>query len=74
MEPFGNLLAYVIVQIITLIEGTLGAWVDITAVDGNITNVTLSSSGEAFCLNWSNLIVSFAGAMDSMMVALWTLS
>ncbi len=72
MESFGYVLAYVVVEIITLIQGTLAAWVDITAVDGNITNVALSSSGEAFCLNWSNLIVSFASAMNGAMGALWT--
>jgi hypothetical protein len=74
MESFGNVLAYVVVEIIMLIQGTLSAWVDVTAVDGNITNVSLSSSGEAFCCNWSNLIVSFAGAMDSMMTALCTVT
>jgi hypothetical protein len=72
MESFGNVLAYVVVEIIMLIQGTLAAWVDITAVDGNITSISLTSSGEAFCLNWSNFIVSFAGSMNNMMAALWT--
>jgi hypothetical protein len=67
MDSFGTLLAYVVVEVITLIEGTLAAWVDVTALEGNITNVALSPSGEDFCYNWSNLIVSFAGAMDAMM-------
>jgi hypothetical protein len=74
MESFGNVLAYVVVEIIMLIQGTLDAWVDVTAVNGNITNVSLTSSGEAFCLNWSNLMVSFASAMDGMMTALWSIS
>lgn len=72
MEAFGNVLAFVIAGIITLIQGTLAGWVDITTVDGNITSIGLTPSGEAFCLNWSNLIVSFAGAMNVMMTTLWS--
>jgi hypothetical protein len=74
MDSFGNVLAAVVAEIITLIEGTLSHYVDITFVDGNMTNVSLSSVGESFCLNWSNLLVSFAGAMNSMMTALWSTS
>jgi hypothetical protein len=72
MESFGNVLARVIAEIITLIEGTLSHYVDITTVGGNMTNVSLSSAGEQLCLNWSNLMISFAGAMNAMMSALWS--
>ena len=72
MGSFGNVLAAVVAETVTLIEGTLAHYVDITFVGGNMTNVSLSPAGELFCLNWSNLLVSFAGAMNSMMTALWT--
>ena len=72
MDSFGNVLAAVVAEIATLIEGTLAYYVDLTFVGGNITNVSLTSTGQLFCLNWSNLLVSFAGAMNSMMTALWT--
>ena len=74
MDSFGNVLAAVVAQIATLIEGTLAYYVDLTFVGGNMTNVSLSPVGELFCLNWSNLLVSFAGAMNSMMTALWSTS
>ena len=70
MEPFGNILATVIAQVVTLTEGTLAAYVDITTVSGNITNISLSPTGQAFCTNWSNLIVTFAGSMDRILHAL----
>jgi hypothetical protein len=72
MDSFGNVLARVVVEIIILIEGTLSHYVDITTVAGNMTNVSLSAGGELFCLNWANLLVSFAGAMNEMLSALMT--
>ena len=72
MESFGNILGRVIAEIVTLIEGTLAHYVNITYVGGNMTNISLSSTGELFCLNWSNLLVSFAGAMNALMTALWS--
>jgi hypothetical protein len=71
MDSFGNVIGRVIAEIITLIEGTLSHYVDITSVGGNITNVSLSAGGELFCLNWANLMTSFAGAMNAMMTVLW---
>lgn len=71
MESFGGVLGRVVAEIIVLIEGTLSHYVDITGVDGNITSVALSEAGELFCLNWANFWVSFAGAMNAMMSALW---
>jgi hypothetical protein len=69
METFGGVLARAVVEMITLMEGTLSHYVNITAVDGNITSVSLSSVGVAFCENLSNLLVSFAGALDAVMSA-----
>ena len=74
MGSFGNVLAAVVAEMMTLIEGTLAHYVDITFVGGNMTNVSLTSTGQLFCLNWSNLLVSFAGAMNTMMTALWSTS
>lgn len=64
-------MARVIVESILLIEATLSQWVTITEVDGNIANAVLSPSGEAFAQNWSDLIVSFAWAMDQMLRTVW---
>ena len=69
MDTFGDVIARVIVDLIALTEGTLAHWVSMTNVSGNITNISLTAEGQAFCLNWSKLIVSFAGAMDDMMRA-----
>ena len=72
MDALGDVLARVVAETIVLIEGTLAHYVDFTYVSGNMTNISLSASGQSFCQNWSNLFVSFAGVMDSMMTALWT--
>ena len=74
MASFGGFIARVVAEMIILIEGTLSHYVNITTVDGNITNVSLSTAGELFCQNWSDLLVSFAGALNGLMTALWTLS
>lgn len=72
MVGIGDLLGRVVAESITLLEGTLAHYVNITSLDGNITNISLSANGEAFCQNWANLLVSFAGALNAMMTALWT--
>jgi hypothetical protein len=74
MDSFGTVLGTVIAEIIVLIEGTLSHYVVFTTDGENITNISLSPVGDAFCLNWSNLLVSFAGALNGLMTALWTLS
>ena len=74
MASFGGFIARVVAEMIILIEGTLSHYVDFTTDGENITNISLSPVGDAFCLNWSNLLVSFAGALNELMTALWTLS
>jgi hypothetical protein len=69
MDTFGGTLARTVLEMITLIEGTLSHYVNITTVDGNISSVSLSSVGELFCQNWSDFLVSFAGAMNEVMQA-----
>jgi hypothetical protein len=49
----------------------LGRWVNITSVDGNLTNATLTPLGNSFADAWSKFIVSFAWAMDQMLRTLW---
>jgi len=71
MTDFGGLLGRVIAEILTLLEGTLSHYVNIT-VDGNVSSYSLSSTGQLFCQNWSNLLVSWAGALNGVMNALWT--
>jgi hypothetical protein len=73
MDAFGDVLARVIAETIILVEGTLAHFVDFAYVDGNITNISLSPSGQSFCANLSNLLVSFSGALNSIMTTLWTL-
>ena len=72
MDAFGDVLGRVVAEAIILIEGTLGHYVNFGYVDGNMTNISLSVSGQSFCQNWSDLFVSFAGVMNSMMNALWS--
>lgn len=69
---FGDVLGRVVAELVTILEGTLAHYVNITAVSGNITNVSLSTSGQLLCQNWADLLVSFAGALNGVMTALWT--
>jgi hypothetical protein len=73
MDAFGDVLARVIAETVVLIEGMLAHYVDFVYVDGNITNISLSTSGQSLCANWSDLLVSFGGALNSIMTTLWTL-
>jgi hypothetical protein len=72
MDSLGNLLGRLIAEVVVLVEGTLAHYVDISTDGGNITNISLSSAGQSLCQNWANLLVSFAGAMNAMMTALWS--
>jgi hypothetical protein len=69
MDTLGNVLARSVVEVIMLLEGTLSHYVNMTAIDGNITSVALSNAGIAFCQNMSDLLVSFAGALNVVMNA-----
>lgn len=69
MDTFGNVLARVVVEIVFLLEGTLSHYVNISSVNGNITDIELSSVGVAFCQNLSDLLVSLAGALNVVMNA-----
>ena len=71
MDNFGIVVARVIAEWITLVEGVLSRYVNITSMDGNITNVTLTPLGRSFAEVWSQFLVSYAWAMDQMLRALW---
>jgi len=74
MEAFGSLLATIIAETLTVIEGTLAHYVNMTIVDGISPVYRCRRLDNCFCQNWSELLVSFAGAMNALMTALWTLS
>jgi hypothetical protein len=71
MGNFGVVVARVIAEWITLVEAVLSRYVNITSMDGNITNVTLTPLGSSFADMWSQFLVSYAWAMDQMLRALW---
>ena len=71
MDNIGAVVARLIAELTILIEATLGKWVNITSVDGNMTNATLTPLGNSFADAWSQFIVSFAWAMDQMLRTLW---
>ena len=71
MDNFAVTVARLIVEVIVLTEATLAKWVDITSVDGNITNVTLTPLGNSFADAWSQFIVSYAWAMDQVLRTVW---
>jgi hypothetical protein len=71
MNNFGVVVARVIAEWITLVEAVLSRYVNITSMDGNITNVTLTPLGYSFADMWSQFLVSYAWAMDQMLRALW---
>ena len=71
MDNFGVVVARVIAELTTLVESVLSRYVNITSMDGNITNITLTPLGNSFADAWSKFIVSYAWAMDQMLRTLW---
>lgn len=71
MDSFGVVVARLIVELTVLWEATFARFVNITSVDGNMTNATLTPLGCSFADSWSNFIVSYAWAMDQMLRVLW---
>lgn len=69
---FGVVIARVIAELMTVIEGTLAQWVNITVVDGNFASIALSPLGEDLCQVWARFAVSFAWAMDQFLRTVWS--
>ncbi len=74
MDSFGVVIARVIAELTVLTEATLSRWVNITTVNGNITDISLTSLGSSFADAWSQFIVSYAWAMDQMLRTLWSIT
>lgn len=69
---FGVVIARVIAALTVLSEGILLHWVNVSVVGGNVASVSLLPLGEAFCQAWADFAVSFAWAMDQMLLTLWS--
>jgi hypothetical protein len=62
----GEIIARIILKTVALLEATLGNWVEVTNVSGNVTP-SLSAFGEAFCVQLGDLVETMTSLLANMM-------
>jgi hypothetical protein len=62
----GEIIARIIAQVVALVEATLGKWVDVTNVSGNVTP-SLLPSGETYVGSLSDLVEAMMSLMANVM-------